>query len=340
MGIVAVAFALPVLLSGPPPRSQSRSLDIEASPIASFDSGGDTDRFGSLIYVGGFQYSSSDSRLRGVSGLRLTEDRSRFVAVTDTGYWFLGRILRDAEGRPTGLADAEMAPILGTNGEARTRRKGLADAEGLAIDGDRVLVAFERSHAVETFANAADPSSSVPSIVAQPIPRGELRSNAGMEAIAVSSPSAPGGKRTVVVTEQSIDSDGNLFAAVLGPENGVFKVRREVPWHVTDGDFLPGGDLLLLERRYQSFGRVGMRIRRIAGADIRPGVIVDGTVLMEADLSQEIDNMEGLAVSTGADDATYVTLVSDDNGNFFQRNLFLEFRLDEAGATTGSVQSN
>ena len=94
---------------------------------------------------------------------------------------------------------------------------------------------------------------------------------------------------------------------------------------------MPGGDLLLLERRYQGFGRIGMRIRRIDGTAIRPGALVDGPVLMEAATAQEIDNMEGMDVSVAPDGTTIVSLISDDNGSFFQRNLYLEFALEGAG---------
>ncbi len=166
-----------------------------------------------------------------------------------------------------------------------------------------------------------------------PIPRRELRGNGGLETIAASPKSSPLKGAVVVVAETSVDENGNLFAAIL--DGGVFKVKRDQPWAVTDGAFLPGGDLLLLERRFEGFGRVGMRIRRIDGAAIRPGALVDGPVLMEADLGEEIDNMEGLDAWEGADGRTYLSLVSDDNGAFYQRNLYLEFRLAEDRQASG-----
>lgn len=338
--LAAGLLALAAFTSGSAALSVTRSLMIDATPIAAFAPNAPGRRFGPLEYVGGFQYMSSDSRLRGVSAIRLLANRSRFLAVTDTGFWFRGTIARDADGRPTGFAAAEMAPILGPAGEAQTRRKGIADAEGLAIDGDRVLVAFERRHRIEAFADPSDPLDRRPTAIRQPIPIRELRGNAGIETVAVAPATAKGGARTVIVTEQSIDADGDLFAAILGREGGVFKVRRQLPWHVTDGAFLPDGDLLLLERRAESFGRVGMRIRRIAGASIRPGALVDGEVLIEADLGEEIDNMEGLDVSVGSDGSTYLALVSDDNGSVFQRNLYLEFRMVEDGPKTGALRPN
>ncbi|WP_185983715.1 esterase-like activity of phytase family protein [Aureimonas mangrovi] len=303
-------------------------VEITARAIPSFDARSGETRFGALEYRGGFTYRGSDRRLAGVSAFRFREAGSGFLAVTDTGLWFEGRISRDSAGRPTGFEDARIAPILDVNGRAQTR-KGDADAEGLAIDGGRVLVSFERDHRIEAF-DPGNPLESRPTPVPQPIPLRELRSNAALETVAVS----PNGM-TITIAEQSIDMDGNLFAAILGSSGGIFKVRREVPWHATDGAFLPGGDFLLLERRYEGFGRVGMRIRRIDGETIEVGAIVDGPVIMEADLSQEIDNMEGLDVFVNETGETILGLVSDDNGSFFQRNLYLEFRLveDDAGAS-------
>jgi len=84
--------------------------------------------------------------------------------------------------------------------------------------------------------------------------------------------------------------------------------------------------MLVLERWYQPLRGVGMRMRRIAGRDIRPGALVDGQRLIEADLGFEIDNMEGLSVHQ-EQGRTILTLISDDNFSFLQRTLLLEFEL-------------
>jgi hypothetical protein len=39
--------------------------------------------------------------------------------------------------------------------------------------------------------------------------------------------------------------------------------------------------------------------------------------------------MEGLSVHTGADSAIVLTMISDDNFNFLQRTVLLQFRLVE-----------
>jgi hypothetical protein len=41
--------------------------------------------------------------------------------------------------------------------------------------------------------------------------------------------------------------------------------------------------------------------------------------------------MEGLDAWVTPAGTTVISLVSDDNGSFFQRNLYLEFALEDAG---------
>jgi hypothetical protein len=74
---------------------------------------------------------------------------------------------------------------------------------------------------------------------------------------------------------------------------------------------------------------LAVRVRRIALGDIKPGALVDGSVLFDADLGYEIDNMEGLSVHRSAGGETVLTLISDDNFSTVQRTLLLQFVLAE-----------
>jgi len=106
-------------------------------------------------------------------------------------------------------------------------------------------------------------------------------------------------------------------------------VKRNGNFDITDGAFLPDGDLLLLERSYTMAEGVKMRLRRIYGESIARGAVADGPVLLEADMSYQIDNMEGLDIWRRGDGAQVVSLISDDNHSILQRNLYLEFILHE-----------
>lgn len=49
--------------------------------------------------------------------------------------------------------------------------------------------------------------------------------------------------------------------------------------------------------------------------------------MLKADLEDEIDNMEGLAVNRNARGETILSLLSDDNFSPLQHNLLLQFAL-------------
>jgi hypothetical protein len=55
--------------------------------------------------------------------------------------------------------------------------------------------------------------------------------------------------------------------------------------------------------------------------------VVDGRVLIVAELAHQIDNMEGIAVHRNARGDTIITVVSDDNFSVIQRTLLLQFAL-------------
>jgi hypothetical protein len=220
-----------------------------------------------------------------------------------------------------------MMPMVDEAGEP-IDGKWETDAEGLSISGDTATVSFEREHKILEFELEPDGMKGPTGALDYLVPRAELRNNRGFEAIARAPGDSPLAGARIAVTERSIDGDGNSFAAILeGPLKGIFKVARSGDFDITDGAFLPNGDLLLLERRFSMAAVVAMRLRRIEAGTIRPGGLADGPVLLEADMSYQIDNMEGLDVWRRDDGALIVSVISDDNHSILQRNLYLEFVL-------------
>lgn len=306
--------------------AHGQTIDINAQLITQFRVGSDQTRFGDLEFVGGLELSSTSSALGAMSAIRLADDRKSFLGVMDTGFWYAGRLDRDPDGVPTGVSDFIVAPILDRNGES-SDDKWRFDAEGLAVRGSEALVSFERVSRVDIYPAAA-PGRSRP-IASLPIvmPVRELRNNRGLETLTVAPEGSALAGAVVTVSEKSLNENGDIFAAILtGPSRGVFFVKRHPPFDITDGDFLPNGDLLLLERRFSIAGGIGMRIRRIDGSRLGPGNLVDGEVLLDADFGYQIDNMEGLDVTVDDEGQIFLTLVSDDNHSILQRNLILEFR--------------
>ena len=69
--------------------------------------------------------------------------------MTDKGYWLRGRIVYD-DGKPAGIADAEMAPMLGPDGRPLAAR-GWYDTESLAEDDGTLYVGIERVDQIVRF---------------------------------------------------------------------------------------------------------------------------------------------------------------------------------------------
>ncbi|HXL69280.1 MAG TPA: esterase-like activity of phytase family protein, partial [Xanthobacteraceae bacterium] len=129
----------------------------------------------------------------------------------------------------------------------------------------------------------------------------------------------------IAISERGLDRAGNILAFLIGgPTPGTFTLRRNDDFDVTDAT-VTEGELLVLERRFGFLSGAGMRIRAIPLGEIKPGALIVGRVLIEADLGYEIDNMEGIGVHKNAAGETIITIVSDDNFSPIQRTILLQF---------------
>lgn len=306
-----------------------RRIEIVAREIPSFDPRhADQRRFGALEFLGGLELTSSSRQFGGLSALRVLEDGARFVSLSDKGWWLTGRIVY-ADGHPAAIADAEMAPILGADRYPLARR-GWYDTESIAGDGETLYVGIERVNRIVRF----DFGRSGVSARGQPIsvPPGifTLPNNKGLEAMVFVPRGHPLAGTLIAISERGLDRNGNIKAFLIGgPSPGDFSVKRSDDFDISDCALLPSGDLLVLERRFTWISGVAIRVRRIALATVKPAALVDGPVLMFADMGYQIDNMEGLAVHRSANDDTILTMISDDNFSVLQRTILLQFRLVE-----------
>jgi hypothetical protein len=109
----------------------------------------------------------------------------------------------------------------------------------------------------------------------------------------------------------------------------------EEPFRPTALALLPGGDVLVLERRYPP---VAIRIRRLARAALEGGGDLTGEELARFAPPLTVDNYEGLEVTMGPDGVPRLFVLSDDNdcakldhrhGTSGQRTLLLSFTLGD-----------
>ena len=303
-------------------------IEVRAAPIASFDlRDPELRRFGKLEFRGGLQLTSPAKEFGGISSLLMEGNGSRFLGVTDVGRWIRGRILYSGT-TPVGLADVEMAPILGPDGKRLTQRRWY-DTEALTDDAGTVYVGIERVHRIVKFDFAKNGFRARGVPIDVPAEFDNLPDNKSIEGLALVPKGQPLAGALIVVTEAALDAAGNNRAFLLGgPKPGEFKITRSEDFDVTDCALLPNGDLLILERRF-SILRSATRIRRIVAADIKPDAVLDPPVIFYADFGQHIDNFEGLGVHRAPTGETVLTLISDDNFSALQRTLLMQFTLLE-----------
>ncbi|PBC11001.1 esterase-like activity of phytase family protein [Mesorhizobium sp. WSM3859] len=325
-------FACVLICSSPAIAAQRASVEtveISSRPITQFHVGHDETRFGPFEFVGGLEMTSPTRDFGALSALRFLKQGSDFIGVADTGFWFFGTIAHDAGKRPSGVKNFRMQQMVDASGRP-IDRKWEVDAEGLAVKDGIATVGFERDQRVAQFKIDPDNMKAPVRQLDYLVPARELRQNRGFETVTHANPYGQHAGGLVVVSERSLDKAGNVYAAIIeGPHKGVFTIKRNRDFDITDGAFLPDGDLLLLERSFSIARGVKMRLRRIYGESVEKGAVADGPVLMEADMGYQIDNMEGLDVWTRDDGALMVSLISDDNQSILQRSLYLEFILHQ-----------
>lgn len=304
------------------------AVPITAFPIPHFKADDPAQqRFGLLDYIGGIELRGAHANFGGISAIRLRPDGQNFLAVTDNGDWITGRILSN-NGKPVGLADVTIAPVIGPDG-LPAKEQGLWDVESLTIDGDQVFIGIERQHSILAFDARETILGAVGKHVPVPDHVQNWPENKGIEALGILPKQSPYAGRLIGLSERSHWRGETTEGFVMhrdGSQPFRFLLTRRDNFDVTDLDFLPSGDLIVLERTFSPLRGVAMRLRRIKIAAIRPDAIVDGETLLMADRSYQIDNMEGLSIHRNGAGETIFTLVSDDNFSVAQRNLLLQFR--------------
>jgi hypothetical protein len=262
----------------------------------------------------------------GLSGLRLDPKGEKFIALSDKGSWFTGRIVYSGP-EMTGLADVEASPMLGPDGRPITAR-GWFDSEALALDGALVYVALERVNQVLRFDFSKGFTRAIGEVVPMPPAVKKLPYNKGLEALVMVPKGQPLAGTLIAISERGLDPQGNIIAFLVGgPSPGPFAIRRTNDFDVSDAVLLPTGDLLILERKFSWLAGIGIRIRRIPLKSVALSAVVDGPSIFEADLGEEVDNMEGIDAHVTAEGETVLTMVSDDNFSLLQRTLLLQFTL-------------
>lgn len=337
VALAAAAFSAPaaraqsVLSPAPSKVAVPHDIEVIAKPIERFGRLTTATTFGRLEFRGGLSLASNDKDFGGLSGIALEPDGQRFIAITDEGHWVSGEIAYKGKA-PAGIERARIGEITATSGRALSRKRD-ADCESITLaDGNltsgMALLAFERNHRIGRFPIVNGELQAPAGYLRMPPEVKKFNSNRGFESVAVISAGPLKG---------SVMAFAERFTNRAGQHTGwVWQQGEPRPIYMTDVDgfdvtdlaALPDGNMLVLERRFRWTEGVQMRLRLIKAETLKIGSVLDPEVLLAADMTSEIDNMEGLAVHKSPEGPLVLTLVSDDNFNhLLQRTILLQFTL-------------
>lgn len=314
--------------------SPARAVDatVSAAPVTQFKGVGLDQAVDRLIFRGGLTLQSPDDTFGGLSGVTQTGPEQRITFVTDRGQFISGRLAYDQTDRLIGFIGVTIEPVRNSAGEVLPRQFA-RDAEGIETiwrDGvpAAVRVSFEHLTRIADFTitdgRPGGPAREVP------IPEWmtEQRHNESLENVCIAPPASPIAGSTLLLMENVLDSDGNHRGELLGVnDKGPIAYVNSPIVNPTDCAFLPNGDLLVLERGLSIFSFV-MNLRRVPAAEVRPGNLMTGELLLSAQ-GGEVDNMEALMVHATPGGETRILIGSDDNFSDWQRTLLLEFALPQ-----------
>jgi hypothetical protein len=304
LALAAVVLAGVAVLARAPKADFRFVVDVRPIPLDSRDP--TRDSVGALRYRGGLWLRSEDHRFGGLSDLRVTQG-NRLIAISDCGYAFTARLRYDEGGDLAGLDEARLFSLLGLGGQPLARND--VDAEALVADGSSYVVSFEGHHHLWRY-GAEPPLEGVPTLFDAPAGLVNCGSNQGIEAALRL---ADG--RYLLVSEGPlpprsapawIGTEGN-WTALSWPL--FFGDDAPGSFNPTGAALLPGGDVLVVERRYPP---LAARIRRITAEALERGEL-EGTEIARLAAPLNVDNFEGIEVLRGPRGETRVLLVTDDN---------------------------
>ncbi|MCF6301948.1 MAG: esterase-like activity of phytase family protein, partial [Devosiaceae bacterium] len=275
IALVTVAMVAPLT------STRAAPVEILAQTIEQYQSRPIGDKIGNLIWRGGLVLEGPDN-FGGISGLTFISE-NQWIAVTDRGQ-FISGVLSFDRGQIIGLDKVEMVPIRNSSGNPLPRNYS-RDAE--AIDTiyrygrpAAIRVSFENLTRVADF----DILSARPSGPARevPIPKwlSDLRTNKSLESACIATDASPIAGSTLLITEDRRSADGAHSGWLLGNrDKGEISLAISPGLNPTDCAFLPNGDLLVLERG-TGFLTFTMQIRHIMAADVSPGAVLTGDVIL------------------------------------------------------------
>lgn len=267
-------------------------------------------------FLGRHVWRMEDPLFGGVSAIHVFPGGQRFLALTDSGAFTRGRLIRDRAGR---IAAVEAEPWRLLRGEAEAPlREGRRDSESLAVTPDgAVHVGFEGAARVLRYAAIDGPAKNLP----VPPSFRAMQRNSALEALAA----GPDG--TLYALPERSGAAARPFPVWRyrgGAWDQPFALPRRGPFLAVGADVGPDGRLYLLERAFFGLGGFASRLRRWR---LSGGGVEGEEVVVETGAGTHF-NLEGLSVwRDGA--GLVATLVGDNNYRLFLPTEIVEYRLPD-----------
>lgn len=266
--------------------------------------------------LGRIAWTSDLDGFGGLSGLIVRDGGNQIWAVSDKGTLFAARIMRDAGGRISGFGPVTPHVLHDTKGAPP--REFLENAEALASDGaDGVFVAYEGWARIWHY-----PQLDGLPVWTHPWDRfWDGLGNTGFEALARY---ATG--RLLVISER-VETGPAAFPALTHETKGwepAFVIPQYDGFLISGADFGPDGALYILERRFRWYQGFATRIRRL---ELKGNTIVSDQRLLDSP-AWRLGNSEGISVWQSASGQMIISVISDDNFNWWQKTAITEFVID------------
>jgi len=280
------------------------SLGLRADP---------TDR---ARFLSSKRWAHNHDKFGGMSGLELSDDGARFIAISDHGKVIHGEVIREGD-QITQIAAGKLRTLRGADGKRPPRYHN--DSEGLAQtpNGD-FYVSYEAVHRVTHHTAPDAPAQTLPT---HPDFAG-MQNNSSLEALAI-------GPDGTLYTLPERSGGTTVPFPVYRFRNGAwdkpFSVPRRGPFLPVGMDFGPDGKIYLLERHLSGILGFSSRVRRF---DLTATGLEGEVTLLETGPGVH-DNLEGISVWRGKDGQIRLTMVSDDNFQIFQVTELVEYLVPE-----------
>ena len=273
-----------------------------------------------LEYVSGLELNSNHEDFGGLSGL-IIEDNNNFTTIGDQGIWMTGQLILNNNDELTSISNAKLGYLKNEKNIYLVQSgKLFTDAEAVELFNGKLVVSFERNHRILSY----EKIEGVSQLFYDKIKLLDLPNNGGIEAMTSLKDNS-----LIFISEDLVDSNDRIVGFRLY-ENKLSKifVKKNGSFKPTDLSVLPSGDILMLERSFTPIKGAKARISLIKYQDIIESPLITPIYIDTISPPMIVDNFEGISSIKSNSGGYFIFILSDDNFNFLQKTILLQFHWD------------